>query len=75
VLIQGDQIMRVAVRADWETIGLGVLGALVVLLIGFGALRTVRRKRQEAAEADVQSAAALDAAALEAAEPKDGRGE
>jgi hypothetical protein len=76
VLIQGDQIMRVAVRADWETIGLGVLGALVVLLVGFGALRTVRRKRREAAEeADAQSAAALDAAALEAAEPKDGRGE
>ncbi|KJQ52580.1 DUF6049 family protein [Microbacterium sp. SA39] len=76
VLIQGDQIMRVAVRADWETIGLGVLGTLVVLLISFGVLRTVRRKRREAAEAaDVESAAALDAAALEAAEPKDGRGE
>lgn len=71
VLIQGDQTVRVAVRADWETIGLGILGALVVLLIGFGVLRTVLRRRREAAEAT----ASLDAAALEAAEPKDGRGE
>lgn len=76
VLIQGDQTLRVAVRADWETIGLGILGALVVLLIGFGVLRTVLRRRREAAEAaTAEDAAALDAAALEAAEPKDGRGE
>lgn len=76
VLIQGDQTVRVAVRADWETIGLGILGTLVVLLIGFGVIRTILRRRREAAEqATAQDASGLDAAALEAAEPKDGRGE
>lgn len=75
VLIQGEQTMRVAVRADWETIGLGILGALVVLLIGFGVLRTVLRKRREAAEEAAAQGADLDAEALEATEPKDGRGE
>lgn len=70
VPIQSDQIIRVAVRAEWETIGLGIFGGLTVLLIGLGVVRTVLRKRREAAEE-----AAADAAALEAAEPKDGRGE
>ena len=70
VQIQGVQTVRVAVRAEWEGIGLGIFGGLAVLLIGLGVIRTVRRKRREAAEA-----AAADAAALEAAEPKDGRGE
>ncbi|WP_223623403.1 DUF6049 family protein [Microbacterium sp. EST19A] len=70
VQIQSDQIIRVAVRAEWETIGLGIFGGLTVLLIGLGVVRTVLRKRREAAEE-----AAADAAALEAAEPKDGRGE
>ena len=70
VQIQGDQTVRVAVRAEWEGIGLGIFGGLAVLLIGLGVIRTVRRKRREAAEE-----AAADAAALEAAEPKDGRGE
>ena len=71
VLIAGNQTVRVAVRADWETNGLAIFGGLIVLLIGFGVIRTVRRRRREAAD----QAAALDAAALEAAEPKDGRGE
>lgn len=70
VQIQGVQTVRVAVRAEWEGIGLGIFGGLAVLLIGLGVIRTVRRKRREAAEE-----AAADAAALEAAEPKDGRGE
>ena len=70
VQIQGDQTVRVAVRAEWEGIGLGIFGGLAVLLIGLGVVRTVRRKRREAAEE-----ATADAAALEAAEPKDGRGE
>lgn len=43
--------IRVSVRAEWETIGLAVLGALIVLLIGLGTIRTVRRKRREAQEA------------------------
>lgn len=70
VQIQSNQIIRVAVRAEWETIGLGIFGGLIVLLIGLGVVRTVLRKRREATEQ-----AAADAAALEAAEPKDGRGE
>jgi hypothetical protein len=70
VQVQSDQIIRVAVRAEWETIGLGIFGGLTALLIGLGVVRTVLRKRREASEE-----AAADAAALEAAEPKDGRGE
>ncbi|MFS0894734.1 DUF6049 family protein [Microbacterium sp. 179-I 3D3 NHS] len=70
VVIQSEQTVRVAVRAEWEGIGLGIFGGLIVLLIGLGVVRTVRRKRLEAAVAG-----AADAAALEAAEPKDGRGE
>jgi len=50
VQIQGEQTVRVAVRAEWETIGLIVFGGLAVLLIALGVIRTVRRKRREAAE-------------------------
>lgn len=50
VQIQGDQSVRVAVRADWETIGLFIFGGLAVLLIALGVIRTVRRKRRESAE-------------------------
>ncbi|WP_435748466.1 DUF6049 family protein [Microbacterium sp. PMB16] len=86
VVIQDGQILRVAVRADWEAIGLGILGTLIVLLIGLGVVRTVLRRRREAAEAAAAAAAGSDIdpteaeavrAALdpEAMEPKDGRGE
>lgn len=83
VLIQDDQTLRVAVRADWEAIGLTILGTLIVLLIGLGVVRTVLRRRREAAEAaavgsdhDAAEAEAIRAAlAPEAFEPKDGRGE
>ncbi|ALX65999.1 DUF6049 family protein [Microbacterium sp. XT11] len=48
----GDrQTVRVAVRAEWEGIGLTVFGALIVILVGLGVVRTVRRKRREADEA------------------------
>lgn len=50
VQIQGQQEIRVAVRAEWETIGLVIFGGLAVLLITLGVIRTVRRKRHEAAE-------------------------
>ncbi|MDX2398939.1 DUF6049 family protein [Microbacterium algeriense] len=50
VLIQGDQSVRVAVRAEWEAIGLVIFGGLTVLLIALGVIRTVRRKRRESAE-------------------------
>lgn len=69
VLVQGDHTVRVAVRAEWETIGLAVLGTLVVLLIGLGVIRTVRRKRQEAAEEEAPITAAADLFP----ESKDGR--
>lgn len=50
VPISQPEIVRVAVRAEWETIGLAVLGGLIVLLLGLGIIRTVSRKRREAAE-------------------------
>lgn len=49
VQIQGDQTVRVAVRAEWETIGLVIFGGLAVLLIALGVIRTIRRKRRETA--------------------------
>lgn len=56
--------VRVAVRAEWETIGLIVFGGLIVILISLGLFRTVRRKREEAAEA-AEADAGADAAAAE----------
>lgn len=50
VPISQPETVRVAVRAEWETIGLAVLGGLIVLLLGLGIIRTVARKRREAAE-------------------------
>ena len=56
VPIQDQQSVRVAVRAEWETIGLIIFGGLAVLLIALGVIRTVRRKRREsAAEAAVEA--------------------
>lgn len=43
------QSVRVAVRAEWEGIGLAVFGGLIVILLGLGVYRTVHRKRREAA--------------------------
>ncbi|GAT74748.1 pyruvate/2-oxoglutarate dehydrogenase complex, dihydrolipoamide acyltransferase (E2) component [Microbacterium sp. HM58-2] len=48
VPIGPNDVVRVAVRAEWETIGLVVFGSLIVILLGLGVYRTVRRKRQEA---------------------------
>ncbi|WEK61470.1 MAG: DUF6049 family protein [Candidatus Microbacterium colombiense] len=48
VPIGGTDSVRVAVRAEWETIGLAVFGGLIVVLIGLGVWRTVRRRRNEA---------------------------
>ncbi|WP_091228306.1 DUF6049 family protein [Microbacterium sp. 3J1] len=50
VPISQPETVRVSVRAEWETIGLAVFGGLIVLLLGLGFIRTVRRKRREAAE-------------------------
>ena len=46
------QSADVTVRADWETIGLGILGGIIVLLLAFGIIRTVRRRRRDAAASD-----------------------
>lgn len=48
VPIGGTESVRVAVRAEWEGIGLGLLGGLIVLLITLGVVRTIRRRRREA---------------------------
>ncbi|MFE6734512.1 DUF6049 family protein [Microbacterium sp. NPDC057650] len=53
----------VTVRADWEGIGLGILGGVIVVLLGVGIWRTVRRRR---AGADT---AKPDAADTDAAGP------
>ncbi|WP_199399121.1 DUF6049 family protein [Zhihengliuella sp. ISTPL4] len=57
VPIQSEQTVRVAVRAEWETIGLVIFGGLAVLLIALGVIRTVRRKRREAIEEQAVEAA------------------
>lgn len=57
VPIQSAQTVRVAVRAEWETIGLIVFGGLAVVLIALGVVRTVRRKRREAVEEQAVEAA------------------
>ncbi|UGS25706.1 DUF6049 family protein [Microbacterium resistens] len=45
----GDaQVARLTVRAEWENIGLVILGAVAVLLIGGGIVRTVLRRRKAA---------------------------
>ncbi|MGJ0390008.1 DUF6049 family protein [Microbacterium sp. CGR1] len=48
VAISTPETVRVSVRAEWETIGLAVFGGLIVLLLGLGIIRTVRRRRREA---------------------------
>lgn len=47
VQIGQSETVRVSVRAEWETIGLVVFGGLIVVLLGLGIIRTVRRKRRE----------------------------
>lgn len=37
----------VTVRASWERVGLGVLGTIIVLFLGIGAVRQVRRSRRD----------------------------
>lgn len=51
VPISQPESVRVSVRAEWETIGLVLFGALIVLLLGLGTIRTiVRRRRDKRAE-------------------------
>ncbi|MGI6878532.1 DUF6049 family protein [Microbacterium sp. gxy059] len=58
----GEQIgpprdMQVAVRAEWERIGVTVLVVLVVLLLGAGTYRQIHRRRRDRAEAAEEEAA------------------
>ncbi|CAH0235400.1 hypothetical protein SRABI76_02864 [Microbacterium oxydans] len=75
VPIGGTEVVRVAVRAEWEGIGIGVFGGMIVLLIALGVVRTVRRRRREAIES--QSALAEEEEAVLSRpfppESKDGR--
>ena len=62
VPISQPESVRVSVRAEWEAIGLGVLGALIVVLLGLGIIRTIRRRRREAlAENDQETTSESDA--------------
>src|SRR5690606_3989394 len=51
VRIGDGQSALVTVRAEWEGLGLGILGGLIALLFVFGAVRTVRQRRRDAAPA------------------------
>ncbi len=50
----------VEVRAEWETIGLAILIALMVLFVGLGVFRTVRRRRTRRRQVVELSAADLE---------------
>lgn len=69
VEISQPENVRVSVRAEWETIGLALFGGIIVLLLGLGIIRTVRRRRREAAPETVGSAESkrtdADAASVE----------
>ena len=47
VHIGTDQTATVTVRAEWEGIGLGVLGGIIGLLLVLGIIRTILRRRKE----------------------------
>jgi len=46
VQIGTDQTAAVTVRAEWETIGLGILGGIIGLFLVLGIIRTVVRRRK-----------------------------
>lgn len=48
VQISHSAAADVTLRADWEGIGLGILGGVIALLFVFGLIRTVRRRRRAA---------------------------
>ncbi|BDZ39967.1 DUF6049 family protein [Microbacterium suwonense] len=54
VAIGSTEVADVTLRADWEGIGLGILGGAIALLLVFGLIRTVRRKRRDGAGASTK---------------------
>lgn len=62
VPISEPERVRVSVRAEWETIGLAAFGGLIVLLLGLGIIRTIRRRRREIlAETEEETTSSPDA--------------
>lgn len=51
VQIGKDQSATVTVRAEWESIGLVILGGIIALLLVLGIVRTVVRRRRDRADA------------------------
>lgn len=58
VQIGVDQSATVTVRAEWENIGLGILGGLIVLLLALGIVRTVVRRKKDRADATAEDSRA-----------------
>ncbi|WP_119696218.1 DUF6049 family protein [Microbacterium halotolerans] len=52
VLIGPEESMHVTVRADWERYGVAGLAALIVGLVVFGTIRTIRRRAKRTAPDD-----------------------
>lgn len=66
VAIGSPQVAKLTVRAEWEGIGLIVLGGITVLLIGGGIIRTVlRRRRTPADEAEAEEPPGAEAHAAQ----------
>ncbi|UYO97135.1 DUF6049 family protein [Microbacterium sp. M28] len=63
VPIGSPETAEVTVRAEWENIGLGILGSLIVLLLAFGIVRTVLRRRRDRAVAAEDADATASSAA------------
>lgn len=57
VPIGQSETTNVTVRAEWENIGLGVLGGVIAVLLVFGVVRTVRRRRRETSAAEAAASA------------------
>lgn len=60
------EVADVTLRADWEGIGLGILGGVIALLLIFGLIRTVRRKRRAAEAGTADAGRTTDAGAADA---------
>lgn len=65
VQIGVDQSASVTVRAEWENIGLGILGGLIALLLVLGIVRTVVRRKKDRSSASSESDAGKSDAAAE----------